>query len=154
MLHSVSMAIIFLFTMIVAYCAYVKRKTISPMAGMMVSMANAMMASVAFGTIYGIIVPDKDLTMPTMFAVSIGIIAGYVTGRPISLLAAVDGITAGIMGGMMGTMLGVMLMPKFTGIMIVFIDVIYLFVTMLLLRVIDNETKTPLSKDSKRPFIS
>lgn len=110
------------------------------MTGMIISMANAMMASMAFGTILGILVPHKDLTIPTMIAVSIGMIVGYVSGRPVSLIASLDGIIAGIMGGMMGTMLGIMLMPTFAQMMILFIDVIYILVTVLLLRVIAKES--------------
>jgi hypothetical protein len=140
MLISVSITIIFLITSIVVYCTFSNRTYISPMTGMIISMANAMMASMAFGTILGILVPHKDLTIPTMIAVSIGMIVGYVSGRPVSLIASLDGIIAGIMGGMMGTMLGIMLMPTFAQMMILFIDVIYILVTVLLLRVIAKES--------------
>jgi predicted lipid-binding transport protein (Tim44 family) len=80
-------------------------------------------------------------------------IVGYVTGRPISLLASLEGIVSGIMGGMMGAMLGVMLQPNSAQIMMAFLDVIYILVAALLLRVIDQEIKTKKNDRSKRTFI-
>ena len=153
MLLSFSITLIFLITCIVVYYTYLKRKYLSSMTGMIVSMTNSLMTGMALGTFLGIFIPDKDLTLPTIIAVSIGMIVGYVTGRPISLIASLDGITAGIMGGMMGTMLGIMLQPKYTQIMIFFIDVIYILVTVVLLRVIDQETKTNQNENSKKTFI-
>ncbi|UQD51000.1 hypothetical protein C0971_02330 [Bacillus methanolicus] len=94
------------------------------MVGMMISMTNSMMASIAIGTILGTLIQNKDLTIPTIVSVLIGMIVGYLTGIPVSLMAALDGLTAGVMGGMMGSMLGVMLQPKFTEIMIYFVDVV------------------------------
>ena len=123
------------------------------MTGMIVSMTNSTMTSMAFGTILGILIQNNGLAFPTMIAVSIGITVGYITGKPISLIASLDGIIAGIMGGMMGTMLGIMLQPQFTQIMIFFIDVIYILVTVLLLRVIDEDTKTNQNENSKKTFI-
>jgi plastocyanin domain-containing protein len=69
-------------------------------------------------------------------------IVGYLTGRAISLMASIDGLTAGIMGGMMGSMLGVMLQPKSIDVMIYFIDVVFVLVIVLLIGMIDEETKT------------
>lgn len=153
MLLSISITLIFLITGIIVYYTYLKRKYLSPMTGMIVSMTNSTMTSMSFGTILGILIQDKGLTFPTMIAVSIGMIVGYITGKPISLIASLDGITAGIMGGMMGTMLGIMLQPNSTQIMIFFIDIIYILVTVLLLRVIDQDTKTNQNENSKKTFI-
>lgn len=124
------------------------------MTGMIISMTNSMMTSISLGTFIGILIQDKDLTTPTIISVSIGMLVGYVTGRSISLIASLDGLTAGIMGGMMGAMLGVMLQPKSTEVMIYFIDVIDVIVNVLLLRVIDEEIKTNQKEPSnKKPLI-
>lgn len=107
------------------------------MAGMMIAMTNAMMASISLGAILGTFITDKDLTIPTIASVLIGMIVGYLTGRPISLMASIDGLTAGIMGGMMGSMLGVMLQPKSIDIMVYFIDIVFVLVIVLLIGMID-----------------
>lgn len=111
------------------------------MAGMMISMTNSMMASVSIGTIIGTYIQSKDLTIPIIASVSIGMIIGYLTGKPVSLMASIDGLTAGVMGGMMGSMLGVMLQPKSVDLMIYFIDVIFVLIMLLLLRLIEEESR-------------
>jgi plastocyanin len=125
------------------------------MAGMMIAMTNSMLASIALGAILGTFIQNKDLTIPTIASVSIGMIVGYLTGRPVSLMASIDGLTAGIMGGMMGSMLGVMLQPKSTDVMIYFIDVVFVFVIVLLIRMIDEERKTQKQETSvRKPLIA
>jgi len=57
------------------------------------------------------------------------------------------------MGGMMGAMLGVMLQPNSAQLMMAFLDVIYILVTALLLRVIDQEIRTKKNDHSKKTFI-
>lgn len=119
------------------------------MTGMVVAMTNSMMTSVAIGTFLGISIQDKDLAIPTIIAVSIGMVVGYGTGRPISLMASLEGFSAGIMGGMMGAMLGVMLSPQSAEIIVYFIDVINFFISVLLLRIMDEEMKTNHIEPSK-----
>jgi hypothetical protein len=153
MLFTISMMLIVLISLIVIYTTHMKRKQISSMAGTIISMTNSMMASIALGIILGINAKDMDLTSPIIVSVSIGMIVGYVTGRPISLLASLEGIMAGIMGGMMGAMLGVMLQPNSAQLMMAFLDVIYILVTALLLRVIDQEIRTKKNDHSKKTFI-
>jgi ABC-type xylose transport system permease subunit len=153
MLFTISIMLIVLISIIVVYTTHMKRKQISPMAGMIISMTNSMMASIALGIILGIHAKDMDLTSPSIISISIGMIMGYITGRPISLMASLEGIIAGIMGGMMGAMLGVMLQPNSAPMMMTFIDVIYILVTALLIRVIDQELKTKKNDHSKKTFI-
>lgn len=125
------------------------------MAGMMISMTNSMMVSIAIGSILGILIQNKDLTIPTIISVSLGMIVGYMTGRPVSLMASIDGLTAGIMGGMMGSMLGVMLQPKSIDVMIYFIDIVFVAVMVLLIRLIDEETNTKNQESiSKKPLVA
>lgn len=84
------------------------------MAGMMIAMTNAMMASISLGAILGIlgtIIQSKDLTIPTIVSVSISNDCCFFVRKILSLMASLDGLTAGIMNGMMGSMSGVM-QPK------------------------------------------
>jgi uncharacterized membrane protein (DUF441 family) len=142
MLLSISISLILLMTTYVIYYTYRNKQRLTCMAGMMIAMTNAMMTGIALGVILGTFIQDKDLTIPTIASVSIGMIVGYITGRPVSLMASIDGLTAGIMGGMMGSMLGVMLQPKSIDLMIYFIDAVFVFIMVLLIRLIDEEAKT------------
>lgn len=156
MLLSVSITLIILLTSYVVYLAFQKKKRLTCMVGMMISMTNSMMASIAIGTILGTLIQNKDLTIPTIVSVLIGMIVGYLTGIPVSLMAALDGLTAGVMGGMMGSMLGVMLQPKFTEIMIYFVDVVFVLVIWLLIRLINQESTTKQEQEAsvRNPFIA
>lgn len=150
MLLYISIALIVLLTSYVIYYTFRKKQRLTCMAGMMIAMTNAMMASISLGAILGTFITNKDLTIPTIASVSIGMIVGYLTGRPISLMASIDGLTAGIMGGMMGSMLGVMLQPKSIDIIVYFIDIVFVLVIVLLIGMIDEETKTQKQETSNR----
>lgn len=142
MLLYVSITLIVLLASYVSYYTFRNKQRLTCMAGMMIAMTNSMMVSISLGAILGTFIQNKDLTIPTIASVSIGMIVGYLTGRPVSLMASIDGLTAGIMGGMMGSMLGVMLQPKSIDVMIYFIDVVFVLVMVLLIGMIDEETKT------------
>ncbi len=158
-LNIVSIVLIVALTLYVTYYTYKNRKHLTCMAGMMIAMTNAMMSSVALGTILGVI-SDVELSTPTMIAVVFGMIVGYFTGKPISLMAALDGLGAGVMGGMMGAMLGVMLFPTKVSITIVFILAVFVIVNIVLLKVIDEEISSRVKKKEdkekllKKPVIA
>lgn len=155
MLLPVSISLIVLLTSYVIYYTFRNRQKLTCMAGMMIAMTNSMMASIALGAILGTFIQDKDLTIPTIASVSTGMVVGYLTGRPVSLMASIDGLTAGIMGGMMGSMLGVMLQPKSIDVMIYFIDVVFVVVIVLLISMIDEETKAQKPETTvRKPLIA
>jgi uncharacterized membrane protein (DUF441 family) len=85
-----SISLIALMTSFVVYYTLRNKQRLSYMAGMMIAMTNAMMASIAIGSALGTLIQSKDLTIPTITSVSIGMIVGYLTGRPISLMASID----------------------------------------------------------------
>ncbi|RAP78284.1 hypothetical protein [Paenibacillus montanisoli] len=118
---------------------YIRSPFLSCMAGMMIAMTIGMMTSVSVGTIAGILYP-QDLTVPTAGAVLLGVVCGYLAGKPVSTMAALDGMLAGIMGGMMGAMLGVMA-GKHAAMMVLFIDVLYLFIQLIVLQLIREESQ-------------
>ncbi|WP_308634250.1 hypothetical protein [Paenibacillus silvisoli] len=118
---------------------YIRSAFLSCMAGMMIAMTIGMMTSVTIGTIAGIVYP-QDLTVPTAGAVLLGMVCGYLAGKPVSTMAALDGMLAGIMGGMMGAMLGVMI-GKHAGMMVLFVDVIYVFIHMVVLQLIREQSQ-------------
>lgn len=116
-----------------------KKNKLSCTVGKMASMTNSMMASVTIGTVLGIMFRSSDLSIPTIISIMIGMSIGFLTGNPISPMAALEGITAGIMGGMMGAMLGMMLQTTYMELMMYFLDVIYVLIMILLLKIIDKE---------------
>jgi hypothetical protein len=78
---------------------------------------------------------QPDLEVPTIIAVLLGMVVGFAAGKPVSLMAAMDGMAAGIMGGMMGAMLGAMLLgPGWMVWVMDFIDIIMLITVFLLIR--------------------
>ncbi|UPM56139.1 cupredoxin domain-containing protein [Gottfriedia acidiceleris] len=155
MLIPASITLIALLSSYVIYYTYRNKQKITCMTGMMISMTNSMMTSIALGTILGTFAHTKDLTIPTIASITIGIIIGYLNGRPVSLMASLDGVTAAIMGGMMGSMLGVMLQPKSIDFMVYFIDILFVFVFVILIRLISEETSHKKQETSvKKPLIA
>ncbi|MFC5648923.1 hypothetical protein ACFPYJ_07235 [Paenibacillus solisilvae] len=120
---------------------YKRRLWLSCMAGMMIAMTIGMIASIAFGTIAGVVY-QPDLTSPTVAAVLFGMVCGYLSGKPVSVMAALDGILAGIMGGMMGAMLGVMA-TNHPNVILLFVDIVMVFVFLVLQQLITEEAVPP-----------
>lgn len=127
--------------------AYKRRAELSCMAGMMIAMTIGMMQSLAAGTIGGILFP-QNLAFATAGAILLGMLFGYMAGKPVSTMAALDGMLSGMMGGMMGAMLGVML-GNHAAMMMLFIDVIFVFVHVVVMQLIREET-SPSIADEKR----
>jgi hypothetical protein len=151
MLPILSVVLVLLFTGYNVFYTYKRREKLTCMAGMMIAMTVGMMSSLALGVVLGVTI-QHDLTLSTIIAVLFGMGAGYLTGKPISLMAALDGMMAGIMGGMMGAMLGVMLVVSDT--LVLFIDIIFIFVMSVLIQLIDEETgKTKVTNEGvSKPF--
>lgn len=155
MLIVLSIILIIVLTLYVTYYTFKQRKRLSCMAGMMVAMTNSMMSSVALGTIVGILF-NRDLSTPTILAVAFGMVIGYMTGKPISLMAALDGLGAGVMGGMMGAMLGVMLLPNKVDLTIIFILFVFVIMMIVLIKMIDEEVSASSKNKEvvKKSFIA
>ncbi|HEY0827030.1 MAG TPA: hypothetical protein VGE40_02960, partial [Bacilli bacterium] len=114
------------------------KEKLTCMTAMMIAMTSGMMASLVIGTILGTLM-DGELLSPTMISVIAGMGIGYFTGRPITLMAALDGMLAGIMGGMMGAMLGVMVIYQSPQATILFMAVIFIVVMLVLVKLIREE---------------
>jgi hypothetical protein len=142
MLISFSFIIVLLLIGYMMYLTHKKRKYITSKTGMMISMTTSMMASIVIGMILATILVDSDLPILTIITVSIGMLVGYITGKPLSHMASLDGLLAGIMGGMMSPMLSDMLNPQTINLMIYFFDAVFVLVNILLIRLIQEETKT------------
>jgi len=131
-----------------------QKSRITGMSGMMIAMSMGMMSSLALGFQLGIVF-DHDLAVPSIIAILFGLGTGYFTGKPVSILASLDGMLAGIMGGMMGAMLGSML--GFTYIMALFIDILFILIFCVVLQLTSsNSVETNKTKRSgiSVPFIA
>lgn len=141
MILALSMAVLLGLTGYSIVRTYKRRHWLSCMAGMMIAMTIGMIASIAFGTIAGLAY-QPDLTIPTIEAVLFGMVCGYLSGKPVSVMAALDGMLAGIMGGMMGAMLGVMT-TNHPNVVLLFVDVVMVFVFIVLQQLINEEAVEP-----------
>ncbi len=155
MLLAVSIGIILLLASYCIYYTYQRREKLTCMAGMMIAMTIGMMTSSGLGVVLGLFF-NHDLTYSTIIAVIVGMAAGYFAGKPVSLMAAMDGMMAGIMGGMMGAMLGVMLTPYSANTMVLFVDILFVVMMFVLLKLIDEESGE-VKKDEqtmKKPLVA
>jgi hypothetical protein len=147
-----SITLIALLTTYVIFVTYRNKSYFNSMVGMMISMTNSMMASVSLGTIFGIVLNDKDLSISTILSITIGVFIGLITGVPLSFIAILDGILAGVMGGMMGAMLGIMLQEAYSTLMISFIDLLFVIVIGILLRFINQEIQLNKQENHLRKY--
>ncbi|WP_337035117.1 cupredoxin domain-containing protein [Paenibacillus illinoisensis] len=138
LLAILSMVMVVLFSAYMVLKTYKRKEKLTGMAGMMVAMTVGMMSSLALGVQLGIVF-QHDLTIPSIIAILFGLGAGYFTGKPVSLLASLDGMLAGIMGGMMGAMLGVMIGPSY--IVVLFVDILFIFILSVALQLADQEAE-------------
>jgi thiamine transporter ThiT len=139
LLAILSIVLVVLFTAFIVLKTYQRKEKLTGMPGMMIAMTTGMMSSLVLGVQLGILFP-RDLTVPSIAAILFGLGAGYFTGKPISILATLDGMLAGIMGGMMGAMLGVMIGPSY--IMMIFVDILFIFILSVALQLSNQETDT------------
>lgn len=92
----------------VSFVAFIQRKNISSMTGMMAAMGTGMTVGLTIGILLGVFF-QGDLLTSTIISMLVGLLAGIVVGLPFHMLAVLDGLLAGLMGGMMGAMLGIMI---------------------------------------------
>lgn len=90
--------------------AFLVRKQVTTMHGMLFAMSSAMGIGLFGGTLFGILFQGQ-LLLSTVIGISIGLITGASIGFYYSFLALLEGILSGVMAGMMGAMLGEMVKP-------------------------------------------
>ncbi|WP_337035120.1 cupredoxin domain-containing protein [Paenibacillus illinoisensis] len=147
LLAILSMVMVVLFSAYMVLKTYKRKEKLPGMAGMMVAMTVGMMSSLALGVQLGIVF-QHDLTVPSIIAILFGLGAGYFTGKPVSLLASLDGMLAGIMGGMMGAMLGVMVGSSY--IVVLFIDILFIFILSVALQLVALQLADQEAGNSKK----
>ncbi|MDQ0169517.1 cupredoxin domain-containing protein [Paenibacillus tundrae] len=154
LLSILSIIIIVCLTGYIILNTYKRKENLTGMPGMMIAMSIGMMASLSLGFQLGVLF-NHDLAVPSMIAILLGLGTGYFAGKPISVLASLDGMLAGIMGGMMGAMLGSML--GFSYIMVLFVDILFILIFCVVLQIIGSgvaETKAPKKDGISVSFIA
>ncbi|MBS4205047.1 hypothetical protein [Lederbergia citrea] len=90
--------------------AYIFRKKLTAMHGMLFAMSLAMGIGLFVGLLIGIIY-QGNLLLSTVIGMGAGFMTGIIIGSFYSFLALLEGMLSGMMAGMMGAMLGEMIMP-------------------------------------------
>lgn len=90
--------------------AYIYKKEMTAMHGMLFAMSIAMGSGLFVGTLVGILFKG-NLLLSTTLGMGAGFITGIIIGLFYSFLALLEGMLSGMMAGMMGAMLGEMVKP-------------------------------------------
>ncbi|QSB47732.1 plastocyanin/azurin family copper-binding protein [Parageobacillus toebii] len=130
--------IVTILSLIIIVFVFIKRKKITCMIGMMVSMALGMLVGLTGGLLVGILY-SGNLFFSTVLGMGFGFLAGFLTGLPISVMAIIDGVLSGIMGGMMGAMLGEMISPEYRNPMVHIMLVIFVGMIGIVLYMLQQE---------------
>lgn len=94
----------------VSVSAFLVRKLVTIMHGMLFAMSTAMGIGLFAGTLFGILF-QGHLLQSTVIGICIGLVTGAIVGSYYSFLALLEGMLSGVMAGMMGAMLGEMIKP-------------------------------------------
>ncbi|RST76105.1 hypothetical protein D4T97_004760 [Siminovitchia acidinfaciens] len=92
----------------VSVSAFIVRKQVTAMHGMLFAMSMAMGIGLFAGTLF-VILFQGQLLLSTVIGICIGLITGASIGSYYSFLALLEGMLSGVMAGMMGAMLGEMI---------------------------------------------
>lgn len=95
-------------TLVIILLAWVSKKNLNPMQGMIISMYFGMSIGLTAGVLLGVTF-QGNLFLSTILSTSIGVFAGLVCGSSFGILSMLEGLMSGLMGGMMGAMLGEMI---------------------------------------------
>ncbi|MCR2822232.1 hypothetical protein [Lederbergia panacisoli] len=112
--------------------AFIVRKKVSSMHGMLFTMSISMGIGLFAGTLMGILFQDNML-LATVIGMGVGSVIGIIIGIFFSFLAVFEGLLSGIMAGMMGAMLGVMLSPIDWDRIIMIMFTIVVFISLMIL---------------------
>ena len=106
--HIYVLVLIGLTTLVSIILALSKKKHLTNMTGMIISMFLGMNVGLTAGVTFGIVY-QGNLFLSTITGMVIGILAGFLCGICFGILSSLEGLMSGLMGGMMGAMLGEML---------------------------------------------
>lgn len=138
MLLTISACIILFYTIYYRRRIYLNKQFLSSMTGKSISMAVGMISSLAIGLIIAIPLQGQ-LAVSTILSVLISLLVAWFISQPFGSLPVIEAMAASLMGSMMGAMLGEMLPSNHTTLVIISMDVIYLFSVSSILTLIRKE---------------
>ncbi|BFH65322.1 hypothetical protein [Paenibacillus azoreducens] len=137
MLLNMSMLIVFVYTVLCIMYVQMNRHVLANMTGTVVAMTTGLMSNLTIGVILGMLFA-QNLVLSTGISIVFCFLIGYLIGRPLSLLAIVEGIGGGIMGGVHGAMLGEMIPKRQWDVMLFIMDAMFIAVTALVIYLIHD----------------
>jgi len=108
------------------------------MTGNMVAMTTGLISNLTIGVILGMMFAG-DLVLSTGLSVLFCFAIGYLVGKPLHLLAVIEGIGGGIMGGLHGAMLGEMIPRARWDVMLFIMDALFIAMTAMVMYLIHNQ---------------
>ena len=138
MLLTISACIILFYTIYYRRRIYVSKQFLNSMTGKSISMAVGMISSLAIGLIIAIPLQGQ-LAVSTILSVLMSLLVAWFISQPFGSLAMIEALAASLMGSMMGAMLGEMLPSNHTTLVMISMDVIYLFSVSSILTFIGKE---------------
>lgn len=137
MLLNMSMLIVFIYTVLCIMYVQMNRQVLGNMTGTVVAMTTGLMSNLTIGVILGMVFA-QNLVLSTGITIIFCFLIGYMVGKPLGLLAIVEGIGGGIMGGVHGAMLGEMIPIRQWNAMLFITDAMYIAVTALVIYLIHD----------------
>ncbi|GAB6992387.1 hypothetical protein [Paenibacillus pini] len=135
MLLNISGIIVIIYTALCIVFVHQYRLLLVNMTGNVVAMTVGLISNLTIGVILGMIWRD-NLVLSTGVSIAFCFMIGYLIGRPIHMLAVVEGIGGGIMGGVHGAMLGEMIPVAKWDAMLFIMDALFIAITALVIYII------------------
>lgn len=138
MLLNISVLIVIAYTAACIIYVQLNRQLLANMTGTVVAMTTGLISNLTIGVILGMIFAG-NLVLSTGISIIFCFAVGYLVGKPIHLLAVVEGIGGGIMGGLHGAMLGEMIPRAQWDVMLFIMDAMFITVTAIVIYLIHNQ---------------
>ncbi|WP_237392099.1 hypothetical protein [Paenibacillus dendrobii] len=132
-----SILIVFIYTVLCIMYVQLNRHILTNMTGMVVVMTTGLMSNLTIGVILGMLFA-QNLVVSTGISILFCFLIGYLIGRPLNLLAVVEGVGGGIMGGVHGAMLGEMIPKRQWDVMLFIMDAMFIAVTAMVIYLIHD----------------
>lgn len=138
MLLNISVVMVLVYTAVCIGYVQIHRKHLLNMTGNMVAMTTGLISNLTIGVILGMMFAG-DLVLSTGLSVLFCFVIGYLVGKPLHLLAVIEGIGGGIMGGLHGAMLGEMIPRARWDVMLFIMDALFIAMTAMVMYLIHNQ---------------
>jgi glucan phosphoethanolaminetransferase (alkaline phosphatase superfamily) len=143
----ITIAVLVVMTGYIFYMIQQQKNKLTSQAGMMISLASAVMSALISGFLFGVF--SGDLFLSAGISMLIGFTIGFAFGQPFGLGAILNGALPGLISGIIGSFLGLLLQFTAPAIMLgilLLLSILSLGLVILYIKVETNET---LSLDTR-----